>query len=82
MSLCDAAWEQVSVTERASVAGQHIVERVRGKVQYTPYFGQHPPLRHHCQRVYSSSSPTTWLALLSVDNSVRDGTGHQTRRTS
>lgn len=62
MSLCGAAWEEVSVTERASVAGQHIVERVRGKVRYGPDFGQ---LSDTTVRE-SSSSPTTCLTFLMI----------------
>lgn len=42
---------------------QHIVERVGGNFQNSPYFGEHPPVRHQSE---STSCPTIQLAFMMI----------------
>lgn len=69
---------------------QHVVERVRGKVQYSCHFEQHLLLRHSEQRAQLLSHNVAGLLDDSVesvnvpdpqtaapaDNRIHDGTGH------
>ena len=51
LAFCVTPGEDESVAEGASARGQHLVERVSIVVQDIVQYTQHPPLRHHHQRV-------------------------------
>ena len=51
LAFCVTPGEDESIAEGASARGQHLVERVSIVVQDIVQYTQHPPLRHHHQRV-------------------------------